>query len=330
MTLPDAERALNLLPFFQRLRPDERVRIAARLEMRTLGMGEVFALPAEDAALLVVVRGEVSLARENADVMPLFAGDRLGAAEALLGKGKGGVVTAQLPTVLALMSARVLRTLLEEYPVIALRLVAELGGELRWRNDLLREVVLARSQRLPELQLEALLRGRRRNLARYRQRASAHVGAMLWRVLMREPAARPSFWMFLGASLALISARTVVAYILKNGLQGQLFALVGGDAVYHPIHVHHFNYGLLLVSVTGFFSLVPGVRRALRVLSFIFGFGMGLIVDEFALLWNLNPDYYQPSSRVAAALVLFALVQVVYLRDFYLGLGRRLWARRIR
>jgi hypothetical protein len=41
-------------------------------------------------------------------------------------------------------------------------------------------------------------------------------------------------------------------------------------------------------------------------------------------LWNLNPDYYQPSSRLAAALVVFALLQAVYFRRLYLGIARRL------
>jgi hypothetical protein len=113
---------------------------------------------------------------------------------------------------------------------------------------------------------------------------------------------------------------------LRNGLQKHLFALIPSEDG-NPIHVHHFNYGLLIVSLVGLVSMVPRVRRALRPLSFAFGFGMGLVVDEFALLWNLNPDYYQPASRLAAGLVLLALIQIVYLRSVYVAIGRRILAR---
>src|SRR5437660_1772057 len=83
-----------------------------------------------------------------------------------------------------------------------------------------------------------------------------------------------------GAIAALATARTVVAMIIRNGLQKHLFALIGSQ-VGHPVHVHHFNYGLLLVSTVGVLVLLPRARRGLRRLAFVFGFGLGLIVDEF-------------------------------------------------
>ena len=92
------------------------------------------------------------------------------------------------------------------------------------------------------------------------------------------------------------------------------------------MHIHHFNYGLILISVMGVLSTLPGTRGALRFLAFGFGVGLGLLVDEFALYWNLNPDYYQPSSRLAAGLVLFILFQVVYFRGLYLAALKRVVA----
>jgi hypothetical protein len=148
----------------------------------------------------------------------------------------------------------------------------------------------------------------------------------LARALLVEPARRPAFWILAGAALALLSARTVVAVILRRGLQRSLFALIETSAG-HPIHVHHFNYGLLLVALIGFLAMIPRLRRNLRGLSFFYGFGLGLVVDEFALLWNLNPDYHQPGSRLAGVALIFALLQIVYFRSLYVALGRRLIAR---
>ncbi len=218
--------------------------------------------------------------------------------------------------------------LFQEIPATAIPLMVELGREVKAGNDLLRDISFARASGLPAWAFEGTLRRRRRRLQRHRRVALRRVGALLARALFVEPSRRPSFWMFWGAVLALVAARSVVALILRRGLQSQLFALVESSAG-HPIHVHHFNYGLTLVATVGLLSLWPRGRHRLRLLSFAFGFGVGLVVDEFALLWNLNPDYYQPSSRLAAALVVFGLFQAVYFRSLYLAVGRRLaaWSR---
>jgi hypothetical protein len=88
--------------------------------------------------------------------------------------------------------------------------------------------------------------------------------------------------------------------------------------------VHHFNYGILLVVIVGIVALFPKTRRYLRFLGFALGAGLGLIVDEFALLWHLHPDYYQRESYYAIIVSLLVLTQLIYFRSFYLGLFRRL------
>jgi len=89
------------------------------------------------------------------------------------------------------------------------------------------------------------------------------------------------------------------------------------------MHIHHFNYGLILVCITGFLALSPTSRRSLRSLSMAFGFGCGLVFDEFALFWNLNPDYSQGLSLISAAIAFIVLVQLVYFRRFWVALGTR-------
>ena len=89
--------------------------------------------------------------------------------------------------------------------------------------------------------------------------------------------------------------------ILKYNLESRLFALVPGTDP-NPMHVHHFNYGLLLIGASGLAALRPFGRRALRGLAFVFGLGAGLVFDEFALFWNLNPEYAQELSVIAAGI----------------------------
>jgi CRP-like cAMP-binding protein len=321
-----ADDVLSLVPYFRSLRPDERVRVERALVITPLAPGQSFALDSASPRLVIVVDGSLELANETGGKGRLFPGDSLGDYEVVEGRGAAGLLTAREPATVATLDHASLEKLFEQLPILGVQFVAELGRELKWRNDLLREVCLARAEGLAEARLAGMLRRRRRTLRRQRQSSLRRLGAALWRLLVAEPARLPSFWMFAGAVLALVSARAVVAFIIQRGLQKTMFALIGGAAG-RPIHIHHFNYGLLLVSLIGLISMLPRVRPYLRAMSFVFGFGLGLVVDEFALLWNLNPDYYQASSRLAAGLVLFALAQVVYFRAMYLSLWRRLAAR---
>jgi CRP-like cAMP-binding protein len=307
-------------PWFRRLRADERVRIAGRFEKRDLAAGESLTL--DEPRLVIVVDGEATLERGGAPE-PLFPGDTFGEVELATGHVIAGRLIADAPTQLALLDRAALDRILDEYPAVAVPWLRQLGRELKWRNDVLREVSLAFAEALPQAQLESVLEARRRRLARHRASTVGRALGRMGRALFTVPGRRPSFWVLIGTLSALAAARTVVALIIANGLQKHLFALIGGK-VGHPIHVHHFNYGLALVSLSSLLLLSPRARGALRLLAFVFGFGVGLIVDEFALIWNLNPDYYQPQSRLVAALVIVAIAQVVYLRAFWARLFRRL------
>ena len=318
------ESICALLPFFADLREGERAHVVSRFQTHMLGDGTTMSL---DSRMVVVVAGAVQYEQEGEDPVPLFVGDTYGEAEVVARRTRAATLRAREDSLVATLDADAIDALFAEIPAIALAFVTELGRELKWRNDLLRDVVLARAERLPEAQIESMLRRRRRRLVAHRRASLARGLHLLWRAAVADPARRPTFWMFVGAVLALVGARSVVGVIIRNGLQKKLFALIGGGEGWNPIHVHHFNYGLLLVSLVGLLALAPRVRQRLRLLAFLFGIGLGLVVDEFALLWNLNPDYYQPSSRLAAALALFILFQTVYLRSLWAGLARRVWAR---
>jgi hypothetical protein len=49
------------------------------------------------------------------------------------------------------------------------------------------------------------------------------------------------------------------------------------------------------------------------------------VFDEFALFWNLNPEYAQELSVIAAGIAAAALLQLVYFRSFWGALVRRAW-----
>jgi lysyl-tRNA synthetase class 2 len=141
----------------------------------------------------------------------------------------------------------------------------------------------------------------------------------LFRRWVADKGAEPPFWMLIGFGLGLAGSRITVHLILKYHLEKHLFALVAGSDP-NPVHIHHFNYGLLIVGITGLVSLLPYGRRALRTLALLFGVGCALVFDEFALFWNLNPDYSQGLSLISAAIAAVVLIQLAYFRRFWTAL----------
>jgi hypothetical protein len=318
------DERLAELPYFSRLRDDERLRIAERFSVLTLAPNDQHVIEGDSPQMVIILDGEAELFEEGRDVpVPLFESDVVGDLEIMAGRAPRRRIVG--PATLAVLDRTTLDGLLVDFPAIAPPWIAELGRELKWRNDMLREVSLARSEGLPKQAMEAMLSRRRKRLQHRRRSPLRSMTRHLVTAIFTAPGKRPSFWVLIGALTALAAARTVVAMIIKNGLQQHLFALIGGQ-VGHPIHVHHFNYGVALVSVAGLLALLPRTRGAILQIAFVFGFGIGLIVDEFALLWNLNPDYYQPLSRLAAGVVLLVIVQIVYFRNLYIALAKRVLA----
>lgn len=321
------EAVLGSLSFFSKLRPDEIGRIALRFEVAELAGGARLSFEAapEDARLIVVVDGtaELSIASAAGAVRgTMRPGDHHGEISLLAGYAHPVTLTAQKASTVATLDRRGLDAVLAEFPAVALQLAVELASELRSKNDVVRQVLELHAAGLSGDQLAAAVAEQRRSLVA-RGADVRRVGTrQLFRRLVVEAGAEPPFWMLTGFVAALAGARLVVAFILHYGLEKRLFALVPGTDP-NPMHVHHFNYGLVLVGLAGLAALFPMGRRALRVLAFAFGAGCGLIFDEFALFWNLNPEYSQNLSLISAALAGVVLVQLTYFRRFWSALGWR-------
>jgi CRP-like cAMP-binding protein len=317
------EAALGAISFLEPLRPDEIAAAARRFTVATLAKDETVAL---GLRLALVVHGraelEVELPGGGALRARLEAGDRCGDMALVRGRGHPARLTASAPTTLALLDRAGFDALLADHPAIALPLIDELARELASRDGLARELEELHAAGLPPAELtDALARARRALLRRGARVARPTARALFQRTVVAR-GAEPSFWMLIGFLASFAVARLVVAAILHFGLEHRLFMLVPGRDP-NPMHVHHFNYGLILVGVSGLAALFPLGRRALRPLAFVFGAGCGLVFDEFALFWNLNPEYAQRMSLVAVALVVLALVQGAYFRDLWRGLLRR-------
>jgi CRP-like cAMP-binding protein len=325
------EGVLAQLSIFEHLRPDEIARIAARFRLETVPAGGAvhFEATPEGARLLVAVRGSIVLEVES-PAGPLRSelepGDRHGDIALLAGIPRPVKVTTEdEEAVIGTVDRAGLDAILHDFPAAALPLAVELASELRSRQDVARQLLELHAEGLPTEELHGAVDERRRSLARRGARVVRTGPRAMFRRLVVQQGAEPPFWMLVGFIVSLGLARLTVFLILHFHLEHQLFALVKDPGDPNPMHVHHFNYGLVLVGVAGLAALFPFGRRALRVLALAFGFGCGLIFDEFALFWNLNPEYAQRASLVAAAIAAATLVQLVWFRRFWRAVVRRTW-----
>jgi hypothetical protein len=328
----DAQRALEIavsgLTYFHALRPDEIVRVAHLFELRPLGPGEELVIAADDPVeMALVARGMVML-ELGGDRRRLYSGDRYGDLSTDTRELRPARLrAARRPALIGLLHTAGLRQILAELPAVALPLCEEIAGELKWKNDLLRDLEIIHREGLADDQRKGALAGRQRKLARRRVGVIRAASRALWRRLVVERDKEPAFWVLTGFLAALATARALVKTIIAFGLQKKLFALIPSAGGLNPVHVHHFNYGIVLVVAVGMVALLPAGRRWLRLLGFAFGVGLGLIVDEFALLLHLDPNYYQRSSYVAIVVAALVLTQLIYFRGLYLGLLRRVGER---
>lgn len=314
------------------LRPDERERAAHHFRIVELGASEKLSMPASEPPRMgVVVSGSIALTRAELPGLPpveirLVAGDHWGELAVFAEIPSGVDVMAREPAVIAMLDPAGFRAITSEFPIAWVRVAALLSHELKWKNDLLREIQEFDASKASAQELDLFLDGKRRRVARRRTGIARGATRMVYRKLIADPQRDPAFWILLGFVISIAVSRMVVAFILEFDLQERLFNREDSGGP-NPTHTHHFNYGFAILIVSGLVALFPQSRRFLRFLSLVFGIGVGLVFDEFALIWNLNPDYYHALNYQAMAVLGALLVQIVYFRKFYSTFFHRLKTR---
>jgi hypothetical protein len=103
-----------------------------------------------------------------------------------------------------------------------------------------------------------------------------------------------------------VIARSMVLLIMARRIPNLYFFLSG-------THVHHLNYGILLLAVVGGALLLgtPGAPM-LRILALLYGVAMALTFDEFGMWLHLGGSYWQRASIDASVVVACLLGLVAY------------------
>lgn len=104
-----------------------------------------------------------------------------------------------------------------------------------------------------------------------------------------------------------VIARILVIFIMAGKLPPGLFFHVKGT------HVHHLNYGIFLLSLSGAYLIFARpVGRRLSVCAVIYGIGLGLTFDEFGMWLHLGGMYWQRASYDAIVTIASVLALIAY------------------
>lgn len=112
--------------------------------------------------------------------------------------------------------------------------------------------------------------------------------------------------LWVGFTVTFLVARLITGVIkLGDSDTGNLD--VGG------LHLHHYLWGILLVVAVAVFGLVDRSARARTVMGAVLGVGIGLVVDEAALLVTLRDVYWSAAgwSSVAVAVTVISFLGTV-------------------
>ena len=112
----------------------------------------------------------------------------------------------------------------------------------------------------------------------------------------------------------------VAAAFILTAAGARLFSLVLPWVHWEPIpglHIHHYVYGIFILTAAGYLALVFKSDRATLWIALLYGLGVGLTFDEFGM-W-LNPPFQRGVrwstnglTIVIVALVMAALAPMIY------------------
>lgn len=95
-----------------------------------------------------------------------------------------------------------------------------------------------------------------------------------------------------------------------------------GAVIVEGTHIHHFSLGILLLAVVGYLAVLNTQPTLHRRLAIIYGAGLGLTFDEFAMWFKLTDNYYSRTTYDAIIIVGLILLNIAYFPGFWSRMGR--------
>jgi hypothetical protein len=108
---------------------------------------------------------------------------------------------------------------------------------------------------------------------------------------------RPVLWMFLGLLVTFLVTRSITRLIRSRSARGQATGPIR-DITISGVHIHHQVFGIVIMlgAGLGLIAITPE-GDALNAVAAIFGVGVSLTFDEFALWLHLKDVYWTNEGR---------------------------------
>jgi len=127
----------------------------------------------------------------------------------------------------------------------------------------------------------------------------------------------PTMWIFIGVLGAFTVTRGITRFIRRRSASGVQASGPIKDITIGGVHIHHQVFGIVLMFLSGLLIVATTAQDTmLNVLALLFGVGVGLAFDEFALWLHLDDVYWSEQGRksidaVAIVLVITASVRAL-------------------
>ena len=103
----------------------------------------------------------------------------------------------------------------------------------------------------------------------------------------------PALWVFVGVLGAFVVTRSITRFIRARSARAGQAAGPIKDITIGGVHIHHQVFGIVTMFLTGLLIIATGATDTLLdVLALLFGIGVGLAFDEFALWLHLDDVYW--------------------------------------
>ena len=85
-------------------------------------------------------------------------------------------------------------------------------------------------------------------------------------------------------------------------------------SIFNEIHIHHFSYGIIILTLVGFYSLVmnPHGKKLFKT-AFVFGVGLAMTYDEFGMWLKLTDVGVARYGILAVATITIIFISILYL-----------------
>lgn len=102
----------------------------------------------------------------------------------------------------------------------------------------------------------------------------------------------------------------IITFVITRGYTRLARKYGWGSASINGVHTHHMVFGVILAFVSGglMFGFTPTNQIVVLFLAAMFGVGVSLVLDEFALVFHLQDVYWEREGRSSIDAVILAVV----------------------